>query len=349
MPHRDSERPASMPESQVKRVDSRILVVDDEDVIRGVMAELLKSQDHEVTEASFAEDALEEFKKQPFPVVVTDIVMGHMNGLDLLREVKKIDPDCEVIVMTSNASMETAIAALREGAYDYLIKPFDDLELVLAVVNRALDRLQLKRQNANLTTTLKNYTEELEKYSQVQKGMAERDGLTDLFNHRHFRETLDRELLRAKREKQPLSLVILDIDYFKTYNDTNGHLAGDEILVECGRILKDAVRGSDLVARYGGEEFVLLLPNASRESARQLAERVRETIERYPFAGRETQPSGTLTASLGVATYPKDGKDSNSLIGSADRALYKAKEGGRNAVSISPNLPLTRQKKRRSA
>jgi len=321
-------------DSQILTQDSRILVVDDEDVLRGVISEVLRRQGNEVTEATFAEDALVEFEKNPFPVVVTDIIMGEMNGLDLLREIKKIAPETEVIVMTSNATMETAITAMKEGAYDYLIKPFEELELILTEVNRALEKIQLQRQNTNLMETLKNYSKELEVVSRQLKSMAERDGLTDLYNHRHFRESLDREIARADRDKNPLSLIIIDLDYFKNYNDSNGHLAGDKLLKECGQILKDSVRGSDLVARYGGEEFVLILPNADGENASQLAERIREQIAGFPFQGRERQPTGMLTASLGVATYPRDGETANALIDSADQALYKAKESGRNKVAI---------------
>lgn len=321
-------------DSQILTQDSRILVVDDEDVLRGVIAEVLRRQGNEVSEATFAEDALVEFEKNPYPVVVTDIIMGEMNGLDLLRAIKKIAPETEVIVMTSNATMETALTALREGAYDYLVKPFEELELILATVNRALEKLKLQRQNANLMETLKNYSVELEEKSRLLKSMAERDGLTDLYNHRHFRESLDREIARADRDQSALSLIIIDLDYFKNYNDSNGHLAGDKLLRQCGEILKESVRGSDLVARYGGEEFVLILPNADLENAGQLAERIRERIAEYPFEGRKTQPSGKLTASLGVATYPHDGDTANTLIDSADQALYRAKESGRNAVSI---------------
>lgn len=313
--------------------DARILVVDDEEVLRGVIAQLLRRQGHEVTEASFGEDALAEFIRNPYQIVITDIIMGNMDGIDLLREIKKIEPDCHVIVMTSNASMETAILALREGAYDYLIKPFDELELILAVVDRALSSFKLRRQNKNLTETLMKYSEELERMNKMLKGMAERDGLTDLYNHRHFRESLDRELIRAHREKKPVSLIIIDLDFFKTYNDTNGHLAGDKLLKDCSQILKDAVRGSDLVARYGGEEFVLLLPNAGREDAVNLAERIREQIADHPFEGRECQPGGRLTASMGVSTFPEDSRDASTLIDAADKALYQAKESGRNTVT----------------
>jgi diguanylate cyclase (GGDEF)-like protein len=321
-------------DSTVMNPEARILVVDDEDVIRGVIAEVLRRQGIEVAEAAFAEDALEEFEKHPYPVVVTDIIMGKMNGLELLREVKRINPTSEVIVMTSNASMETAVTALREGAYDYLIKPFESLDFVFAVVNRALQKLKLEKQNLNLVETLKNYSADLEVATKALKSMAERDGLTDLYNHRHFRESLDREIARASRESTSLSLIIMDLDYFKNYNDSNGHLAGDKLLKKCSRILKAAVRGSDLVARYGGEEFVLILPDADQTSASQLAERIRETIADHPFPGRETQPAGRLTASFGVATFPQDGEDANSLIDSADQALYKAKQKGRNAVAV---------------
>ncbi len=158
------------------------------------------------------------------------------------------------------------------------------------------------------------------------------DGLTGLFNYRYFRTLLDREYKRAARYKRPLSLILLDIDYFKRYNDTNGHSLGNEALRQVAEILRQVSRDVDFVIRYGGEEFVVLLPETSLVEAESVAHRVREAISEHPFACRESQPGGMLTVSLGVAGYPFDAKTDTELLEHADTALYLAKRTTRNCV-----------------
>jgi diguanylate cyclase (GGDEF)-like protein len=267
-------------------VGTRILVVDDEDTLRSVIAQVLTQDGHEVSEAPSAERGLELFRESEFPLVITDIIMAGMSGLDLLDEVKRLNPDTVVVVMTSHASLETATAALRSGAYDFLIKPFEDIDLVSAVVNRAADRIRLIEDNRELVERLKSYAAKLEALNAQLHAMATRDGLTGLYNHRYFREALDRELSRAHRHERPFSVVLMDIDHFKHYNDTHGHLAGDSLLTTFGEILQQRCRESTVVARYGGEEFVLLVPETDEHVALQFAESIRKQVEQYPFEGR---------------------------------------------------------------
>ena len=163
--------------------------------------------------------------------------------------------------------------------------------------------------------------------------MVNRDGLTGLFNHRYFRDSLERELARVQRHPRPFSILFIDVDHFKQYNDTHGHLAGDHALRELARILEKHNRVSSICARYGGEEFVVLVPEVDGKGARVLAERIRQDVEQYPFPGRETQPLGAVTISLGVSSYPEDATDGESLIARADEALYQAKQKGRNTIS----------------
>jgi diguanylate cyclase (GGDEF)-like protein len=314
--------------------DTPVLVVDDEDTIRGLIVQVLEDEGYDISEASNAEEALSLFRSKPFPLIVTDIYMGKMTGLDLLKEVKTLDGNSLVVVMTSNASLETATEALRAGAYDYLVKPFDDIEMISTVVNRAIDRFRLAADNRALMDHMKRNAEELERLNAQLTDMANRDALTGLHNHRFFREALDKEIARSERHDRQFSLIFLDIDHFKNFNDTHGHLAGDELLKKLADLLRSNSRATTVVVRYGGEEFVLLVPETDGEGARVLAEKLRCAVAEYAFPGRESQPDGRLTMSLGVATFPQAGDNSRTLIDHADKALYRSKHAGRNRVSV---------------
>jgi diguanylate cyclase (GGDEF)-like protein len=161
---------------------------------------------------------------------------------------------------------------------------------------------------------------------------ADLDGLTHLYNKPFLNRRLTEMLKRAPEEKSPLGLLLLDIDHFKNYNDTNGHLAGDEALKTVALLLKRSVREDDLVARYGGEEFVILYVGASKSLACRLAQGVRRAVEAYEFPGGDRQPLGALTISGGVAGFPDDAADAVSLLRAADAALYEAKAAGRNKI-----------------
>lgn len=163
------------------------------------------------------------------------------------------------------------------------------------------------------------------------------DPLTGLLNRRYLQERLAEEVDRAKRHGHSLSLIMVDIDHFKAYNDANGHPAGDKALVLVGRSLRGSVRAIDVVSRFGGEEFAVILPETRPEEARDIAERIRKEVESFYFPGEESVPGGRLTVSLGFAGFPQDATDLKSLIQRADQALYSAKDQGRNrAVGATP-------------
>lgn len=162
--------------------------------------------------------------------------------------------------------------------------------------------------------------------------LAITDQLTGLFNFGYFRERLNEEQARADRYQRLLSLIVFDIDYFKRYNDTNGHPAGNEVLKRIARILQSNAREVDIVARYGGEEMVIVLPETTRRDATRMAERIRGEVAAVEFPGMASQPTGTVTLSAGVATYPVDAGSANELVERADASLYVAKSQGRNQV-----------------
>lgn len=163
---------------------------------------------------------------------------------------------------------------------------------------------------------------------------ANSDGLTGLANRRHFQARLAEELLKAEKDQRPLSVFIFDIDHFKSYNDTNGHVAGDEALRMTGRLITEAVRQDDLAARYGGEEFIVMFPNTDKQGAELAAEKLRRVIEAHPYRNEESQPTGRVTISGGIATFPYDAHNTADLIRFADQALYQAKRDGRNRVCV---------------
>jgi len=310
----------------------RLLVADDEEAIRGTLSSLLEEEGYEVTAVSSAEEAVARFGNDPFPLVITDIRMGGMTGIDLLQEVKRLHPTTEVIIMTSYASLETAVHALRSGAYDYILKPFEDLELVISAVARAVEKGCLVRERDKLMEALARKNRELSEINLFLAERANRDGLTGLYNHRYFQEALARETALAVRHGRSLSLIFADVDHFKEFNDVHGHQAGDTVLCRIAEILQKCIRMSDVVARYGGEEFLVLLPDTPKEDAQGMAERIRAAIASHPFPGGETQPGGKLTISIGLSSFPEDGREPGALIKRADSALYAAKRSGRNVI-----------------
>ncbi len=190
---------------------------------------------------------------------------------------------------------------------------------------------EIREKNEELTLL----NEELEKKSEQLEKLAITDGLTGLFNHRHFRERLAFEITRSGRKVHPISVILIDVDHFKNYNDANGHLAGDAVLRRLAELFHDNLRSVDLVARYGGEEFVILLLDTELEGAQTAAEKIRQAVHEARFEGERRQPSGRLTISLGVASYPHNARMPSELIAAADQALYEAKAAGRDCVVVA--------------
>ena len=307
-----------------------ILVADDDLAIRSLVAELLTDEGHTVTVAEDGEDALEKYKEEWHEIVFSDIRMPKMTGIELLGKIKKLNELTQFIIMTSHASVDNSIAALKKGAFDYILKPFEDLEIVVDAANRAKANLSAIREERYLLNTLSRQNEELGTLNKKFRELAIRDGLTGLYNHRHGDGRLAEEVDRARKFKRELSLLFIDLDHFKTFNDAHGHQAGDEVLHSLGKLMSGAARDSDTVARWGGEEFIIIAPETGKEQACELAETIRKEVAEFAFPHADKQPLGHVSLSVGVATMADGVETAEDLLGLADKAVYKAKESGRN-------------------
>ncbi len=297
---------------------SFILVVDDEEIMRSFLHDVLAGEGYQVHVAHTGEEAVNKASRKKYDLVITDIKMPGIDGMGVLSQVKELSPTTEVVVMTGYASLESAVESMKRGAADYITKPFN-IDQIRIVVAKTLERRKLKQK-----------AEDEEFY----KHLSRTDGLTDLYNQRFFHQLLESEISRAKRFRQSLCLLMLDIDNFKVYNDTNGHPAGDQALKQLAWILNKSVRGCDMVARYGGEEFVVIAPQTDLEGGKTLATRLNRLVKEAKFDKEEVLPQGRLTVSIGVASFPDQASDKRDLIEKSDQALYRAKAGGRDKVCI---------------
>ncbi len=305
-----------------------ILVVDDVPVNIQLLTTYLTSEGYDIISAKDGVEAIELVQRHFPDLILLDVMMPKMNGFEVCQVIKS-DKDTmfiPVIMVTALNELEDKIKGMNAGADDFISKPFNKLELMVRV--RSLLRIKL------LNDALNEKVQELQKAKEELRQLAITDGLTGLYNYRYFKDHLSQELHRAKRHKLGVSVVMMDIDHFKHYNDTNGHPAGDAVLKQISKLLKDNIRNIDLAARYGGEEFVLVLPESNKAAAKIVAEKIRRLVEEHKFEFEENQPNRKITISAGVATYPDDGQDFDSLVNSADQRLYRAKQSGRNAIFV---------------
>ncbi|WZO98741.1 diguanylate cyclase [Isosphaeraceae bacterium EP7] len=314
----------------------KILIADDDPVTRLALKRALADSGYRVTSADRGDLAWRMVLDDPeISVVISDWMMPGLDGLDLCRNIRGLPdrPYIYVILLTARSVREDRLLGLAAGADDFLAKPLDRAELA-ARLNVASRILSMQTQLRDRSLELESMRAELQRRNELLAELATTDGLTGLYNNRHFREILESSLSLVRRERMPLSLVLLDVDQFKAYNDEFGHPAGDEVLKRVGRILRTGIREYDMAARYGGEEFVLLLPSAPAAAAVRIADRMRLAIAGHPW------PLRPVTASFGVATTDEDDCRADDLIATADRALYHSKRNGRNCVTHAGDLRL---------
>ncbi len=295
-----------------------IAIVDDDAAIRRLVRLFLHRSGYETLECTTGTEAREMLTSQHWDLAILDRRLPDLDGVVLAHELKS-NPDFRaryVIMLTGEDEQEDKIEGLELGADDYITKPFQSPELMA--------RIRAGKRIVDLQKELIETNRRLELLSIT-------DGLTKLHNHRYFQDELSRAFEESQRYQRPLSLAMIDIDFFKKVNDTYGHAVGDEVLKCAARLFRDSVRSTDLVARYGGEEFAVMMPETTLPDSIAFAEKIRALVESTTMG---TQAGDLkVTVSIGVASVPLTRIHSpKELIVAADKALYRAKRGGRNQV-----------------
>ena len=270
-----------------------LLVVDDEIAVRNVVAELLSSLGFNVDSENSGKSALHRIKNGKYTFLITDVNMPEFNGIELIKTVREEKIDISIIAMTGYDKDYAYMDVINAGANDFITKPFK-LDEIEAKISRILIEKRIRDELAKLSIT---------------------DNLTGLFNQRHFHNKLKDEVNRANRQNHPLSLILLDLDKFKEYNDTYGHLAGDKMLAKSGKIILANIRENvDTAFRYGGDEFAIILVEANKEIVLTTSERLKKGFKE----------GDGVTASVGFATY-SDKMTVIDFIALADKYLYESK------------------------
>jgi diguanylate cyclase (GGDEF)-like protein len=302
----------------------QIALVDDDDAIRRLIRLFVKRSGYDIVEFSTGSDARSQLSEIPWDLAILDRRLPDMDGVDLCAELKA-SPEFKkryIIMLTGEDDQADKVEGLDLGADDYITKPFQYPEL--------LARIRAAKRIVDLQKELLETNKRLELLSIT-------DGLTKLYNHRYFQDELARAFQESERYGRPLSLAIVDLDFFKKVNDTYGHAVGDEVLKAVSSIFQGSIRGTDLTARYGGEEFAVMMPETELGDALTFAEKIRGLVESTSV---HTQAGAIrVTVSIGVATVPHAKiHAAKELVIAADKALYGAKRGGRNRVQSSEIL-----------
>ncbi|MBU0664876.1 MAG: diguanylate cyclase [Proteobacteria bacterium] len=310
---------SSEPEAVQGGDNEFILVVEDDPVAAKNYELILGKEDHTVVMAHTAAEAMEILSQRVPALIILDMMLPDMSGLELLDRIKASNA-CQfssVIIVSALDDLETKVQGIDGGADDYILKPVNHHELQARVrANLRKHSLQHKMQHDLQTAFLRATT----------------DGLTELYNRQYFDDAMRKVMAEAHRYERKFSLLLLDIDHFKIVNDTFGHVAGDHVLQELARVMKNQVRESDIACRYGGEEFTVVLPGTAIVGAVALAEKLRTTIEHHPFPDVDGRQ---ITVSIGVTEGKGAERDASMIIAQADEALYQAKRQGRNQVRES--------------
>ncbi|MBD2457191.1 PleD family two-component system response regulator [Nostoc sp. FACHB-87] len=315
---------------------SLVLIVDDEPFIRTQLRLALEREGYQIAEARDGVEALILFEQLQPQIVLLDAIMPGMDGFECCLRLQSFEPGkhTPVLMITGLEDQESVDHAFDAGAIDYVTKPIH-WPVLRQRVKRLIKQSQLQQQ--------------LEAANQELQRLVTIDGLTQVASRRKFEEYFSQEWQRMAREQLPLSLILCDVDYFKSYNDTYGHRAGDRCLQKVAQAIKDSVkRPADLVARYGGEEFAVILPKTEMQGAAILADKICSVVRQLAIPHCNSQVSSYVTISAGVAEdIPQPGSDFQEIISAADRALYQAKIEGRDRFrqstkQVSANFSLPR-------
>ncbi|WP_019508528.1 response regulator [Pleurocapsa sp. PCC 7319] len=306
-----------------------------------------------LTHVERLEKALQCLQQESFDVVLLDLSLPDSHGLATFLSLEEIVPNLPIVLLTTLNDESLALEAIRQGAQDYLVKEQTTINVLLRSINYAIERMhhveklfqseeRLQQINRELEKRVKKCTFELKYQNQELKKLfllATTDRITGIANRYRLEDFLEREWGDAIRNQVPLSIIMIDIDRFKLYNDTYGHPQGDRCLRQVAQTIDATIkRSKDLVARYGGEEFIVILPNVDIDGAAVVAENIRSQVKALNIAHATSEISDRLTISLGVAsTIPAHNSQASNLIMTADRALYFAKQHGRNRIEIYQN------------
>jgi diguanylate cyclase (GGDEF)-like protein len=303
-----------------------ILVVDDQPAVRVALVAQLDALGHRVLEAGDATWALDQFQRHQPDLVLLDVVMPGHDGYWLARQMRQAESGrwTPIIFLSARDQEQDLWKGIESGGDDYLVKPVS--AVVLAAKLRAMSRLQ------QMQAQLMQVSSELRTANQRLQHLSELDELTGLINRRGFDRLLHAEIGAARREQQPLTLVFCDLDAFKPYNDTLGHVQGDDCLRRIGALLRDAChRPRDRATRYGGEEFALILPNTPKSGAMTFARAVRRMLAGLALPHPASPVGGLVTLTGGITTCIPDAQTTTEgMVMRADQALYAAKAQGRD-------------------
>jgi diguanylate cyclase (GGDEF)-like protein len=300
----------------------KILIVDDSKTICQILADMMNSLGYENKAATDGLQALTMLKEEIFSVVISDIEMPGIDGLTLIKRIKEESPEIDVISITGFETKYSYSEVIKTGASDFIIKPFG-IDEITAKLNRIFRERNIKHQ--------------LEKKNAELLLLSMNDDLTGLYNRRHFYNQLEKEIIRARRQNRMLFLIMLDLDEFKKFNDTYGHLEGDRVLKEVGKAINKSIRSNvDEGFRYGGDEFTIIIPEANQRQTMQIAQRIQE-------ACRAIQPL-PIEISLGLVELT-DNHDVESFVHCADQSMYQAKNSSTKILICGKipgeNIPLT--------
>lgn len=306
-------------ESQSANKKTSVLVVDDDPDIRKILNYALRGGGFNVIEAFNGADAFKKFHEEDVDIIISDIMMPGINGLDLCKMIKSGRTSKKVyfILLSAKGELNDKIVGLELGADEYIPKPFEPLEVLARV--KTGERI-IKLQNT------------LEKSARYFETLAFTDELTKLYNRRFFNEILRKEFANAKRYHYPLSIILLDIDRFKLFNDKYGHPTGDAVLQTVAGVLQRTIREGDIAARYGGEEFSIVSINIQKKPSIELAERVRTAVENTKADTDYGKLSVTISLGIGIMENAVFVNNPDEIVGQADEALLMAKQAGRNRV-----------------